>query len=546
LTGARQNKLREEEPMIGNLRAFAVVGGLIIALCSAGGALAEKAGGTLKISFFDNPASMSLHEEATGAALRPMMGVFNNLVMYDQHVAQNSPDSIIPDLATGWSWSEDGKELTFPLRQGVKWHDGKPFTAADVKCTWDLLLGIGSEKLRVNPRQTWYSNLDRVATNGDYEVTFHLKRPQPALLSLLASGWSPVYPCHVSPREMRTRPIGTGPFKFVEFKPNEVVKTARNPDYWKAGRPYLDAIEWHIIKDISTRNLTFIAGTFDISSPYGTTVPLLEDVKSQAPQAVCEMTATNVSRNLILNPGKPPFDNPDLRRAVALSLDRKAFIDIITQGKGDIGATMLPPPEGSWGMPPEMLATLPGYDPDIAKNRAEARKIMEKLGYGPNKRLAVTVSSRNIPAYRDPAVILMDQLKEVYIDGQLEAVETANWFPKIYRKDYTIAINGTESGVDDPDQQFYENFVCGAVRNYTGYCNPEVDKLIDQQSAEANREKRKQLVWQIERKLAEEQARPIIFYPRGGTCTQPYVKGLVTMVNSIYNGYRMEDVWLDK
>ena len=88
--------------------------------------------------------------------------------------------------------------------------------------------------------------------------------------------------------------------------------------------------------------------------------------------------------------------------------------------------------------------------------------------------------------------------------------------------------------------------MCGAVRNYTGYCNPEVDKLIDQQSAEANTEKRKQLVWQIERRLAEEGARPIIFYPRGGTCTQPYVKGLTTMVNSIYNGYRMEDVWLDK
>jgi peptide/nickel transport system substrate-binding protein len=198
---------------------------------------AQKAGGILKISFFDNPASMSLHEEATGAALRPMMGVFNNLVMFDQHVAQNSPESIIPDLATGWSWSEDGKELTFPLRQGVKWHDGQPFTAADVKCTWDLLMGISSEKLRVNPRKTWYLNVDRVTTNGDWEVTFHLKRPQPALLSLLASGWSPVYPCHVPPRDMRTHPIGTGPFKFVEFKPNEVVRTARNPDYWKPGGP---------------------------------------------------------------------------------------------------------------------------------------------------------------------------------------------------------------------------------------------------------------------------------------------------------------------
>jgi peptide/nickel transport system substrate-binding protein len=532
--------------MIGNVRTFAIVGGLMIAACCADAAFAQKAGGILKISFFDNPASMSLHEEATGAALRPMMGVFNNLVMYDQHVAQNSPDSIIPDLATSWSWSEDGKELTFPLRQGVKWHDGKPFTAKDVKCTWDLLLGTGSEKLRVNPRQTWYLNLERVTANGDYEVTFHLKRPQPALLSLLASGWSPVYPCHVRPPDMRRNPIGTGPFKFVEFRPNEVVKTAKNPDYWKAGRPYLDGIEWDIIPDRSTRNLSFIAGKHDIASPYGTTVPLLEDIKKQAPRAICELTATNVSRNLILNPGKPPFDNPELRRAVALSLDRKAFIDIIQQGQGDIGATMLPPPEGLWGMPPEMLATLPGYDPDVAKNRAEARTIMEKLGYGPNKRLAVTVSSRNISGYREPAVILIDHLKEIYVDGVLESVETANWFPKIYRKDYTIGINGTESGVDDPDQQFYENFVCGAVRNYTGYCNPEVDKLIDQQSAEADPAKRKQLVWQIERRLAEDQARPIIFYPRGGTCTQPYVKGLVTMVNSIYNGYRMEDVWLDK
>ena len=110
---------------------------------------------------------------------------------------------------------------------------------------------------------------------------------------------------------MRQHPIGTGPFKFVEFKPNEVVRTARNPDYWKPGRPYLDGIEWHIMPDIATRNLTFIAGKFDISSPYGTTIPSLDDVKKQAPQAVCVVTSTNVSRNLILNRDKPPFDNPD-------------------------------------------------------------------------------------------------------------------------------------------------------------------------------------------------------------------------------------------
>src|SRR6266853_2844662 len=195
--------------MTRDLRIAALVGAMLGTMCWQQAAFAQKAGGTLKISFFDNPASMSLHEEATGAALRPAMGVFNNLVMYDQHVAQNSPSSIIPDLAASWSWNEDGTEHKFPLRQGVKWHDGKPFTSADVKCTWELLLGTAGDKLRVNPRKSWYSNLDRVTTSGDYEVTFHLKRPQPPLLALLASGWSPVYPCHIPARDMRTHPIGT-------------------------------------------------------------------------------------------------------------------------------------------------------------------------------------------------------------------------------------------------------------------------------------------------------------------------------------------------
>ena len=340
---------------------------LSLALIITNPAVAQKSGGVLKISHFDSPASMSLLEESTAAALRPVMGVFNNLVLYDQHVAQNSMESIVPELATSWSSNEEGTELTFPLRRGVKWHDGKPFTAQDVKCTWDLLSGKASEKLRINPRKSWYNNVEEVTTNGDYEVTFRLKRPQPALLALLASGWAPIYPCHVSPRDMRSRPIGTGPFKFVEFKPNEVIRVTRNRDYWKEGRPYLDGIEWMIIKDTATRNLAFIAGKVDLYSPHNITIPILKDIKSRAPQAICEVAPTNVNRTLIINREKPPFDNSDLRRAMSLTLDRKAFIDIITEGQGDIGGTMLPGPEGIWGMPPELLRTLPGYDPESAR-----------------------------------------------------------------------------------------------------------------------------------------------------------------------------------
>jgi peptide/nickel transport system substrate-binding protein len=546
-TAAYRGRVLEQEAkgMKRDLRVLAAAGSLSLVLAVTDAAFAQKSGGILKISHFDSPASMSFLEESTAAALRPIMGIFNNLVMYDQHVAQNNMRSIVPDLATSWSSNEEGTELTFPLRQGVEWHDGKPFTARDVKCTWDLLRGKASEKLRVNPRKSWYSNVEDVSTNGDFEVTFRLKRPQPSLLALLASGWSPIYPCHVSPRDMRSHPIGTGPFKFVEFRPNEVIRVAQNPDYWKPGRPYLDGIEWTIIKDVSTRVLAFVAGKSDLYSPYGVTIPLLRDIKNQVPQAICEVTATNVNRTLIVNRGKPPFDDPDLRRAMSLSLDRKAFIDIITEGQGDIGGTMLPAPEGVWGMPPDELKKLPGYDPDVAKNRAKARDIMQKLGYGPDKRLTVTVSTRNLPPYRDPAIILIDQLKEIYIDGVLEAVDTTQWYPRIMRKDYTVGLNVTESGVDDPDQQFYENYVCGSERNYTGYCNPAVDKLVDQQSMESDKQKRKQLVWEIERRLAEDDARPVIFYPRGATCRYPRVKGMTVMINSIYNGYRYEDLWLD-
>src|SRR6267378_6572373 len=129
------------------------LGAALALILMSGAAEAQKSGGILRIPNLDSPASMSILEEATVVSEGPMMGVFNNLVLYDQHVAQNSLQSIVPDLATDWSWDEDRTRLTFQLRRGVTWHDGKPFTAKDVRCTWDLLTGKASEKLRLNPRK---------------------------------------------------------------------------------------------------------------------------------------------------------------------------------------------------------------------------------------------------------------------------------------------------------------------------------------------------------------------------------------------------------
>jgi peptide/nickel transport system substrate-binding protein len=532
--------------MMRAVKALIAVAALALLLVdTAGEAVAQKRGGVLRVYHRDSPASMSIHEETTWSVIMPMMAVFNNLVLYDQHIKQNSLSTIRPELADSWKWSDDGKDLTFKLHQGVKWHDGKPFTSADVKCTWDMLAGRGKEKFRLNPRETWYLNLDSVTTDGDYEAVFHLKRPQPSLLALLASGDSPVYPCHVSPAQMRQHPIGTGPFRFVEYKPNQSLKLERNPDYWKPGLPYLDGIEYTIIPNRSTAVLGFVAGKFDMTFAYEITPALQKDIKSQAPNAICDSEPQNMSVTLAIVP-KPPFDDQEMRQALALALDRKAFVEILTEGEGDIGGIMEPPPNGVWGIPADQLRSLPGYDPDVEKSRAQARAILKKHGYGPDNPLKVKLSVRNIAGYRDAGTLAIGQLKTIGVDAEMETVETANWTPKMFRRDYTLAIIQSGSAVDDPDQIFYESYICKSQRNYTGYCDPAVDALIDKQSMESDAEKRKRIVWDIEKKLATDAARPIIYHNRAATCWQPYVKNITQMSNSMFNSWRLEDAWLDK
>jgi peptide/nickel transport system substrate-binding protein len=229
----------------------------VVALLLAPPVYAAKKGGVLRVYQYDSPASMSIHEEALNSAQNSIMAIFNNLVMFKQDVPQNRIDTIVPDLATKWLWNNDMSTLTFQLRRGVNWHDGKPFTAADVKCTWDLILGKGTDKLRANPRKAWYRNLEAISTKGD-TVTFHLKRPQPAFLALLASGYSPVYPCHVSPQNMRQHPIGTGPFKFVSYKPTNQLSWYEMSNIGRRGTPTLMVSNGRLLQTARRRFLLLL------------------------------------------------------------------------------------------------------------------------------------------------------------------------------------------------------------------------------------------------------------------------------------------------
>src|SRR6186997_2998562 len=368
-----------------------------IALVAASPAAAQKKGGTLRLYHNDLPPSTSLHEESTIASVTPFAAIFNNLVVFDPAKVHESIDTIIPDLAESWSWDPTNTKLTFKLRQGVKWHDGQPFTAKDVQCTWRMLIGKGDvADFHRNPRRVWYSKLQDVSVNGDYEATFELSEPQPSLPVLLASAFSAVYPCHVPQQVMRTKPVGTGPFKFVELKRGDSIRLVRNPDYFKKDRPYLDEITVRTIDSRATRMLAFSTGDYDITFPSDVSIPLMKDVKARAPNAICEVITTGTQTNLMVNRENPPFDNPELRKAMSLAIDRKAFNAILMEGLALTGGAMLPKPAGEWGMPPDMVASLTGYGPDTDKNIREAQAIMQKLGYSDAKPLQIKIQTRNL------------------------------------------------------------------------------------------------------------------------------------------------------
>jgi peptide/nickel transport system substrate-binding protein len=519
---------------------------LLLAVLSLGPttAHAQKYGGILNSMLRENPATFSPLESNTLEPVITSVPTYNNLVVFDPLKAQESLANVIPDLAESWTTTDGGKRLTFALRKGVKWQDGKPFTSGDVKYTLDLVRGVGTAKLRLNPRKTWMWNVKDVVTNGDYEVTLVLGQPQRSLLALLASHLMPIVPAHVDPAELRARPMGTGPFRVKEIVPEQSMLLEKNPDYWMKGRPYLDGIRFTIIKARPARMAALQTGQMDFSFANDMTANSRDQLKGAVPTIHVQETAINGTDNLLINTKRPPFDNLKIRQALNLALDRSSFITSMYQGKALVGGVMIPPPYGVWGLPAVEVNKLPGYG-DHAKNVAAARKIMESLGYGPDNLLKITVSTRAIEIYADSAVWVVSQLKTVYMDPVLEQVETASWFPKLAKRDFQLGVNFTAGVVDDPDALFFENFACGSERNYSDYCNEEIQKLFVAQSGEPNAAKRLALVHEIDAKLQMDVARPVLAHKIEFFATWPYVKNLIAH-QSVYNYWRFQEVWLDK
>ena len=510
---------------------------------------AQKRGGVLNSMVTEDPPGFSIHESATVSTVWPMSPCYNNLVYFDAAKAQETVDTVVPELAEKWSWQDNHRNLVLFLRKNVKWHDGQPFTSRDVKYTFDVVREApdAPAKLRLSPRKDWYANIEAIEAADPHTVVFRMKRPQPSLLLMLASGYSPVYPAHVPLAELRQRCVGTGPFKFKEYARGQTIELVRNPDYFVPNRPYLDGIKYTIISERGTRLAALQTGRLDAYAPLDMTKVTAETVKKAVTQMVVQETGQNGSDNIVLNHKRAPFDNVTVRRAVNFALNRAASIQSVRHGGAVPGAAMMPPPFGSWGLPDKELRTLAGYR-EPARDRDEAKKLLAQAGYGPanNKPLLrLEMVTRTLPTYVDLASYVVDQLKQVGIEVQVKQLDTTQWFPVLARKDFVIAANLTAPGADDPDVMFYENFKCGTARNYSDYCDEQMDKMIDAQSSELDRAKRLKLVHEIQKKLEADVARPMLGWRKEYFVHWPHVKGL-TAHNSLYNWGRKQEVWLDR
>ena len=533
-------------------RRFVIVVSILVigaALIVGGPAVSQtpKSGGTLNITQREDlPQGFAVHETGTISTSWPAMACLNNLVFFDPLKKVESAETIIGELAEKWSWQDNYRNLVFFLRKGVKWHDGQPFTSKDVKFTFDMLREApdAQGKLRINPRKDWYANLQNVEAPDPQTVIFHLKKPQPSLLLMLASGYSPVYAAHVPPASYRTGCVGTGPFKLKEWRKGEFVEMVKNPDYFIKGRPYLDTLKYIIIAERGTRTAALQAGKVDVSFPGETTKTTAEQLKKAVPQLVVTPYSQNVNDNIIMNVKKPPFDNIKVRLAVSHAIDRRALVQAVQQGGAMIGAGMAPKPHGVWGLLEKDLQALPGYG-KVADEKDKARKLLAEVAITPQKPLKVEMVTRAIAIYVDMASFVINELKQVGIDASLKQVETAQWHPMATRGDYQMGANLTGIGPDDPDANFYENYSCGSPRNYSHYCNEAIGKLIDQQSQELDPKKRMTMVWNIQKTLEAEAARPILDWKLDYFTVWPHVKNLIPH-QSIYNFGRMQEVWIDK
>ena len=489
-------------------------------LRGAEAAPAPQRGGTLRVGWIPNAHTLDPHYSVDFAERHVMYAVFNTLV------AVNPSFEIVPELARSWKIEPNGRVITFQLQPGVRFHDGTACDAAAVKWNMDFILDAANNSPQRRQIEPFLNSVD---VAGPASVVFRLKQPYPGLLAALAE--RPGF--MVSPaawqkygRDLGRRPVGTGPFQFVEWVSDDHVTLTRFTGYWEQGKPYLDGIVYRVIPDPAVRGTMVRTGELDTaSSPDPKDIPGLEraqnvKVITENPSGHWWATQWRVDR--------PPFNNKALRQAIAYGVDREEFVKVMLGGRGAVAKG--PTPSNVWWYNDGVK----GYTYDPAK----ARSLLAEAGTAGS--FSGEFATDNTPLGLQFAELLQQQLRKINVNITINPVNPADMYQQVLaaklnwaRTDWTLR--------GDPDGLLRILFYTGNFANSTSYSG--VDRLLRDASSSYDRAIRKKVYGEIEQTVINDAPYVWFFYVPEYEPTRTPVQNFAWIPDSVP---RYRDLWIAK
>jgi peptide/nickel transport system substrate-binding protein len=496
-------------------------------------------GGVLLAAIGADPPSLDPHQESTFATIQLVAPLYSTLLQIDP---LDYP-KIVGDVATEWKIAPDGLTYTFTLRDGVKFHDGSPLTAADVKASYDKIVSP-AEGVR-SIRKNSFTAIKSIEAPDARTVVFHLKFPSASLIENLASPWNVIYPkkyLDKDPNHFRANVVGSGPFKFKSYTRGSTFEGERNPDYFLKDRPYLDGYKFYISPETAVRAAAIRSGRAYIEFrdlPKSEVDAIQRQLGDKI--VVQEVPATGWWGIAVNNTIKP-FSDPRVRKALTLGIDRYLAGRVLypLTGLKFVGGLMRP--GSDWALPQAELETFPGFGKDMVKNRAEARRLLADAGY-PNG-LELVLKNRNVKLpYQDFAVFLIQEWRKIGVEAENRPLETAAWFADGRDTgNFEAIISPGVEFMDDPDQTL-QRYIPGSPQNWGRFTDPALDDLFARQARSMDPAERKKLVLEFQRRVLAN-----VYYVPGLWWTRRVVhwakvKNYVAPPNH-YSNQKLQDVWL--
>lgn len=501
----------------------------------------ERFGGVLRIAQPGDPIScdLAMSRGVGYQSVHPCNPMLSQIV----RASAGDHGVILPDLATEYSLSPDGRTWTFELREDARWHDGTPVTADDLKFSLDRVINPPEGLLvgRAGPIKTYVSSTDQIKTPDEHTLTITTDFPAASFITNLASVYVSAFPRaateNLDPPSMvlHDQVVGSGPFKFDSATRGSFYRMIRNDDYYEPGLPFLAGITYLVMPSPAIRLAALKAGEVEI-------IMLLTEAEAESlagdSDKIKVIREPSAGGNTVqMNLSTPPFDDPRVRRAVNLAFDRSEAV--IALGGGFNGAIM--PPGGPWALDPDEVLQLPGYG-DAEAERAEARQLLAQAGFPDG--LSVKMQTRSDPFSTSLAEFAAAQLATVGIKVELEPMERAAYQDFLLRGEHAIISHSHSFSLDDPDAILPAHYSCGGSENYPGLCDPELDEMIQAQSRELDPDRRKELVDEIQRRVWDADAKIWFNWSVRRTPVSIRVQNFAPGGPSLYQGRRLESVWL--